>query len=140
MPKNSKSRKKHSAKPISIPTTAGFANEMVANAYFFAMAAETGHFSLEGWKEITKVVMTLSFATDEAKVHKADKEAIDNSVFTLMGISDRQVATNVWSITEAELSNVKRGICASDRLIGKLNYKALSAGYGYFRLTIGQIK
>lgn len=148
MAKNKKPTKKYVPKPKRVPVTAPepavdqkLIDDMTQNVHFALMALDHGGVTIENWKCITKVLMTVSFATDGLQaVDKACKVAVDSSVLTLKAISDREVRTGKWHVTEVDVASLKRGLVGAEEVMPNLSYRQLVNGYATFRKLINAIK
>lgn len=141
MAKNKRPTKRYTPKPVEIPITSGLRDELAAYTHFSLMSMEYGEVSVEAWKKIAKVVMTVSFATDGVTtVDKADKVAIDSAVLTLKAISDREVRTGKWYASQFDIESLRRGVTAADKVVPALTYSTLKRGYIAFVTLIRTIK
>ena len=133
MAKNKTPNKRYTPKPIRPPVTKGLFDEFGMDMHFSLMAFSTGTASLDRWKKLAKVVMTVSFATDdEPRVLKEHKAAIDSAVLTLKAISDMNVRTGKWRVSNLDLISLTRGVTAIDKVLPRLDYRRLAQGYTAF--------
>ena len=141
MAKNKKPTKRYTRKPVSIPITSGLKDALAEDTYFSLMAMESGAVDVVTWKRMAKVLMTVSFATDEVStVDKSDKVAIDSAVLTIKSISDREVRTGQWHVTPVDIQSLSRGVTAADKAISALDYRKLKQGYLSFISLMRSIK
>lgn len=141
MAKNKKPTKKYVPKPIRPPVTKGLFDEFGKDMHFSLMSFMAGTASVERWKKLAKVVMTVSFATDnEPRVSKAHKVAIDSAVLTLKAISDMNVRTGKWRVSDLDYLSLSRGVTAVDAVLPHLDYRKLKHGYLTFVRLVHHIK
>lgn len=141
MAQNKKPNRKYTPKPIRPPITKGLFDDLGRDMHFALMAFEHGGVTVEGWKRIAKVLMTVSIATDgEQRFDRADKIAIDSSVLTIQALSDREVRTGKWHASDLDFITLKRGVVAAERMIPLLDYRKLSVAYSTLRQMIQTIK
>lgn len=148
MAKNKKPTKKYVPKPRRVPITAPepavdqkLIDDMTQNVHFALMALDHGGVSVDNWKRIAKVLMTVSFATDALQgIEKGHKVAIDSAVLTLKAVSDKEVRTGKWHVAEADVLSLKRGLAAAEDVMPSLSYWQLVSGYTTFRRLVNTIK
>lgn len=141
MAKNKKPTKKYTPKPVKSFVTKGLYDELGADLHFPLLSMFTGTPSAGAWKKIAKVIMTVSFATDgDTRIDKADKAAIDSAVLTLRTISDTQVRTGKWRMTDLEYLSLSRGVTAVDKVLARIDYLRLARGYAAFTKLVSTIK
>lgn len=133
MAKNKKPSKKYVPKGVRPPVTKGLYDDLGADLHIPLMSLRHGRPSAGAWKKVAKILMTVSFATDNCpSVDKADKTAIDSAVLTLKSISDTEVRTGVWNVTNLDYLTLARGAHAVDKVLPRLDYRKLAHGYNTF--------
>lgn len=141
MAQNKKPMKKYTPKPVRPPVTRGLFDDLGRDMHFALMAFDHAGITAEGWKRISKVLMTVSFATDgEQRLDRADKVAVDSAVLTIRTLSDHEVRTGVWAARDIDLIALKRGVNAAERMIPLLDYRKLAKGYSTLRAMLKLVK
>lgn len=141
MAKNKKPTKRYTPKPVRPPITRGVFDDLGREMHFALMAFEHGGVTVEGWKRIAKVLMTVSLATDgEQRLDKADKVAVDSAVLTVKALSDKEVRTGQWNATDLDLIALQRGVTAAERMIPLLDYRKLATGYSKLRQLVAMVR
>lgn len=141
MAKNKKPTKKYVPKPVRPPVTKGLFDDLGRDMHYSILSFQHGGASMEGWKKITKALMTLSYATDaDTRIDKADKVAIDSAVLTLKHISDLQVRTGKWHVSSVDIISLERGATAADNVLPFVDYRKLKHGYLTFMALTQSLK
>ena len=133
MAKNKKPAKAYVPKPVRPPVTKGLFDELGQDLHFHLMSFMHGGGSMDSWKKIAKVLMTMSFATDDyPRVAKEDKIAIDSAVLVMRTVSDLNLRTGKWHVSSLDIIALQRGASAVDRVLPYIDYRRLSQGYTAF--------
>lgn len=141
MPKNKKPNRAYTPRPVRPPVTRGLFDQMGQDLHFNLMSFMHGGGSVDNWKKIAKVMMTMSFATDDyGRVAVEDKVAIDSAVLTLKAINDLQVRTGKWHVTSLDTLSLQRGANAVDKVLPCIDYRRLSRGYSAFIALVNLIR
>ena len=133
-------KKKRKPRLIRVPITQGLVDAIGQELHFGILGLQSGDNSSDNWKRVGKVIFIVSIASDDANnIDKKDKTAVDNAVITLEQISNREVATGVWSATEIEINALCRGALAAESILPCLDSRELAYGYGMFMALAGKI-
>lgn len=140
MAKNKKPTKKYVPKTIKAPITKAVFDDLGRDMHLYIMSLSNEP-SATAWKKVAKVIMTVSFATDGcARTDKADKVAIDSAVLTLKALSDFNVRSGQWHVSEMDRISLIRGAVAVDRVLPLMDYHQLRRGYIAFAKLIQLVK
>ena len=133
-------KKKRKPYPIRVPVTQGLVDALGKELHFGILGLQSGDNSPDNWKKVGKVIFIVSMTSDDAeKINEQDKVHLDNAVITLEQISNREVATGVWSATEIEIDSLCRGALAAESILPRLDSRELAYGYGMFMALAGKI-
>lgn len=140
MAKNKKPTKKYVPKGIKAPVTKALFDDLGRDMHLYIMSLEVSP-SLAAWKKVAKVMMTVSFATDNwSRIDKADKVAIDSAVLTLKALSDFNVRSGQWHVSEMDRISLIRGAAAVDKVLPLMDYHQLRRGYIAFSSLVNHVK
>ncbi len=133
-------KKKRKPRLIRVPITQGLVDAIGQELHFGILGLQSGDNSPDNWKKVGKVIFIVSMTSDGMKeINKQDKVHVDNAVITLEQISNREVATGVWSATEIEIDSLCRGALAAESILPCLDSRELAYGYGMFMALAGKI-
>lgn len=133
-----KSRKER--KRSTLPTSAGIVDELGMVMHCALLGMQHGDTSSTNWASLTKVLLTISIATDgDGKVNHLDKTLVDSSVFVLKQIADRQLRSKEWKAEASEYPCLARGILAAERALAVTDYQKLVKAYGSVIALMGYL-
>ena len=128
MAKNSKPRKIYRPKPVNVPVTQGLLDSLAQDMHFALMGMESNDDSPDNWKRLGRVICITSIASDDNdRVGRSDNILVDSAVLTLQAISDREVRTGRWHVTDLDRTALTNGAVAAERVLPLLDYRRLNA-------------